>query len=107
MDEMAVIHVERDKSWTDAARAFKVVVDGETAGKVRRGKSVRVNVAPGSHEVWMKMDWTKSPPLQLELHPGEEATLVCGPNRRALEGRGRAAKQITIGKDHFIRLERK
>ena len=69
MEENAVIQVERDKSMTDALRAYKVVVDGETAGKVRRGKRVRVDVAPGQHEVWMKIDWTKSAPIELELQP--------------------------------------
>jgi hypothetical protein len=107
MDEKAVIHVERDKAMADALRAFKVIVDGETAGKVRRGKSLRVDVAPGPHKVWMKMDWTKSTPIELELQPGEEATLICGPNRSALGSPGGALVKGTIGKDSFIRLERK
>ena len=107
MEENAVIQVERDKSMTDALRAYKVVVDGETAGKVRRGKRVRVDVAPGPHEVWMKVDWTKSAPIELELQPGEEATLICSPNRSALSSPGSNLKKITIGKDSYIRLERK
>src|SRR5947209_11186025 len=105
MDPKAVIRVERNKSMTDALRAYKVIVDGETVGKLRRGKSVRVEVAPGSHEVWMKVDWTKSAPIELELHPGEEAMLLCAPNRKPLEGGARALKKVTVGKDSYIRLE--
>jgi hypothetical protein len=107
MDETAVIHVERNKKMGDAMRAYKVVVDGETAGKVRRGKTVSVDVAPGSHEVWMKIDWTKSRPIEVELQAGEEATLLCAPNRSALEGSGRALWKTTVGKDSYINLERK
>ena len=106
MDEKAVIHVERDKSMSDALRSYKVIVDGETAGKVRRGKSVSVDVAPGPHEVWMKIDWTKSASVALDLQPGEEATLICAPNRSAAAGEGRALASVTTGKDSYIRLER-
>lgn len=107
MDETALIHVERDKSMKDAMRAYKVIVDGETVGRVRRGKSVSVDVAPGRHEVWMKIDWTKSASMELDLQPGEEATLICAPNTSALEGEGRALLNATAGKDSYIRLERK
>ena len=107
MDEKAVIRVERDKSMTDALRAYKVIVDGETSGKVRRGKSLTVDVASGPHEVWMKIDWTKSAPIELELQPGEKATLLCSPNRSALSSPGRNLAKVTIGKDSYIRLERK
>jgi hypothetical protein len=107
MDEKAVLQVERDKSMTDALRAYKVIVDGETVGKVRRAKSLSVDVAPGPHEVWMKIDWTKSAPVELELQPGEKVTLICSPNRSALASPGRSLKKITIDKDSYIRLERK
>jgi hypothetical protein len=102
VDETAVIHVERDKSLTDAMRAYKVIVDGETAGKVRRGKNVSVDVAPGPHEVWMKVDWTKSGSIELDLQPGEEATLICSPNRGVA-----SVEAVTLNKDSYISLERK
>jgi predicted molibdopterin-dependent oxidoreductase YjgC len=100
----AVIQVRRDGSMRDALRAYKVVVDGETRGKIKRGKSISIDVEPGAHEVHMKLDWTKSSSVDLSLAEGEEARLVCSPSKSAAAIT--TVADATIGKDSYITLER-
>lgn len=67
--------------WVDRGRAYKVFINGETVGEVRRGESRSFEVPPGRHQLRLKIDWTSSNTLDCELGAGEEAMFRCCPSR--------------------------
>ena len=76
----ARIHVEREsRAWMDRARAYKILVDGQEAGRVRNGQSVTIEVAPGAHQVQAAVDWARSPAVPVQLADGQEVRLRCRP----------------------------
>lgn len=63
----------------DLFRAYRIVIDGTTVGKIKRGQSHEIKVPPGSHAVMVAIDWGSSPVAHVELGPGERAAFVCEP----------------------------
>ncbi len=97
----ATIRVEREAGgYTDRLRAYTVLVDGAEVGKVKRGESVETPVAAGAHLVQMKVDWTRSIPVKVEVADGEQARLSCAPNANPLT----ILWNITFGRHRYIDL---
>lgn len=61
----------------DVLRAYKVVIDRNAVGDIRRGETKTFDVAPGRHEIHLEIDWAKSRNLELDLSSGDVATLTC------------------------------
>jgi hypothetical protein len=96
------IRLTRDPGgWRDRLRAYSVVVDSEAAGELRRGQTIELPVAPGGHSVQIAIDWGRSPPLDVDVDPGEIVDLRCAPNtgQATLVG-------ITTGRGEYVRLWR-
>jgi hypothetical protein len=99
----AAIHIDRQGGgYTDRARAYKVLVDGEERGTVKHGEGVEIEVEPGSHQVQMKIDWAGSPILETDLAEGERAEFTCAPNASPLT----AIFYAFFRRSNYIRLER-
>ena len=58
-------------------RAFKIAIDGQSKGAVRRGETQVFEVAAGTHAVQARIDWCCSRVVRLTLGPGERANLLC------------------------------
>lgn len=100
--DLGTIRVTREPGvWRDRLRAYSVVVDSQAAGKVRRGQTLELPVAPGAHSVQIAIDWARSPALDVEVAPGQTVDLRCAPNtaQPALIG-------ITTGRGAYVRLWR-
>lgn len=86
---MATIAVRRRPGGQrDIFRAYRIIVDGEAVGKIKRGQSREIQVVPGAHSVMIAIDWGTSPIARVELQPGDRAAFVCEPGggpRTALE----------------------
>jgi hypothetical protein len=77
---MPTITITRDRPLRrDRLRRYRVLIDGEPAGWIRRGTTEGFEVTPGQHVVQMRIDWCGSPPLTLEVDE-EGARLTCGAN---------------------------
>ena len=79
------------RGWrADRLRAYSVVVDSQAVGKIRRGQTLELPVAPGAHSVQIAIDWARSPALEVDvdLVPGETVDLRCTPN---------AARPVLVG----------
>ncbi len=100
---MPVIEVARTKAWwRDRFRAYEVLVDGEVAGALKRGEKVAISVEPGWHEVLARIDWCGSPPVALDLAPGQTARLECAPNAHLLL----LLLYLTIWRNRYVSLRR-
>jgi hypothetical protein len=74
----ATIKITRgSEGWTDRARRYKVVVDDNPVGSIRRGETFQIPVQPGDHWVRMTIDWAGSPTIQVRLAPGDVALFQC------------------------------
>jgi hypothetical protein len=90
------------KKWPDGLRAYNVVIDGEVAEAVRQGQTIKTPVQPGRHEVWIRIDWCRSPAVVLDLGPGETARLECAPNAQPLLW----FLYVTIWRGRYVSLRR-
>ena len=96
-----MIHVQRrDVAYQDRARAYKVMLDGEEMGRVKRGESVSFDAAPGAHQLQMKIDWATSEPLDIEVAAGQDLRFECWPNAKPLT----ALYWTTFGRKKYIGL---
>jgi hypothetical protein len=76
----AVIEVHRSEDdQRDRGRSYRIEIDGERVGKLRRGETARYRVAPGSHTVRARIDWTGSPAIEVDASPDAPARVVVGP----------------------------
>jgi hypothetical protein len=70
-----VTMTRRKAVWRDRVRAYTVLIDGQRVGKLGSGESATFPLAPGPHEVRLKLDWCGSPKI---ICDGNENTrLVC------------------------------
>jgi len=65
--------------WRDLLRSYRLEVDGELRGTVRRGQVLELEVPAGSHAVRARIDWTGSPDIVVDVQPGGSVTVVVEP----------------------------
>lgn len=76
--QSSVLRIYRELSvWRDRARAYIAMVDGRAIGKVGNGEVFEAVVEPGRHSVRMKVDWTGSRVVDIEVQRGAVVELVC------------------------------
>ena len=77
-DDRPTVTIRRVRQIPDNARVYRLRIDGDSACTVRSGQKATVKVPPGRHEVWLSVDWFRSPKLALDLAPGDEVVLEGG-----------------------------
>jgi hypothetical protein len=76
----SVIRIRRQpRGYRDSIRAYKVHIDGQAVGAVRRGQAQDFPVVPGVHGVHLTVDWCGSPSYSVRLGEAEVAEFVCWP----------------------------
>lgn len=65
-----MIRIKRESGFKDSLRAYKIVMDGEIIGGIENGQVVDLNVPPGKHQLFLKIDWCRSNSIDF----------VCGQN---------------------------
>ena len=77
---MAEVRVRRPPGGLrDRWRSYSVLVDGRCSGRLRRGGTVTVPVAPGPHVVQVRIDWTGSEEVTVTVADGEVVSLTASP----------------------------
>ena len=98
----ATLEVFRPKRGSmDLFRSYHVIADGNDIGEVRRGQARLFHIAAGGHEVHLKIDWARSPSIDVDAASGETVKLVCWPNFKAWQ-----AKRGLANPDEWIFLAR-
>jgi hypothetical protein len=76
----ATIEVHRSEDDArDRGRSYRIEIDGTRVGTLRRGETARYPVAPGTHTVRARIDWTGSTALQVDVSPDAPTRVVVGP----------------------------
>ncbi len=81
---MSRIRFRRVKGWQDKLRAYAIVIDGKSIGEIKDGSEVEVPVSPGIHTIQLRIDWCKSPELEVHVSEGGMEIVDCGPNGKPL-----------------------
>jgi hypothetical protein len=85
-DTMSTLHISRTRAWTDKFRAYKVLIDGNEVGDISEGAEKTFETPPGNHTVQLKIDWCKSPILNISLVAGQITNMQCGANSNPFLG---------------------
>jgi hypothetical protein len=76
MSDSSIIRIHRTHvPMRDRLRPYKVMIDGERSGSVRDNHTEDFEVAPGEHNVQLKIDWSGSAKVQLNVESGAIALL--------------------------------
>jgi hypothetical protein len=79
----ATIELSRLRRGREILRAYHVIVDGQRIGRIRHGQTRRFQLPAGHHEIWLTIDWCRSPSFSLNLPEGGLIRLWCGPSHAA------------------------
>jgi len=83
-ESMSTMTIRRERRYSDMARSYTVLLDGESAGDVGHGETLTVAVMPGEHTVKLAIDWCGSPEVTVRVGAGETLPLDCGNNSSAI-----------------------
>ena len=103
----ATIRIQRDGGrHVDRARRYAVIVDDEVVGRIRRGESFDHRVSPGRHEVRLKIDWSGSPTVEVDIPEGGVERFRCAPAIRRGTGPFEIIAKLTSKRNTYLELER-
>ncbi len=74
----AIISIKRPFNLSWALRVYNVFIDDVKVGKVKNSHEEHFEVQPGKHSIYVKIDFYKSRPVEIDLQPEEAVTIVCG-----------------------------
>ena len=97
----ARIRIRRDPDGVaERFRGYRILLDGEPAGLVRRGETAELVTEAGHHRLQLAIDWGRSETLELELASGQELELRCWTNASPLT----ALYWATVGRRRYLGL---
>jgi hypothetical protein len=79
---LALLKIVRDSGYADRLRAYKVIVDGKTAGQIRDGETKEFPISGGQHDLSLKIDWCGSQRVQFTISDGDALTFHAKSNLR-------------------------
>lgn len=72
---MSKLIIERNSEWNNKARAIGIYIDGEKVGTINDGETQEYEIEFGKHEIYAKIDWCRSPKIELNITENETKTL--------------------------------
>lgn len=92
----ACVEIARTRQWFAVWRRIGIRIDGEEAGAVGFGRTLRLSVPPGRHRIEARLDWGRSPALVLDLDAGDLVRLEVGRSQEGL-------RVVTAWLEAFVR----
>lgn len=82
---LAQVTIDRIHHYRDTVRAYQIKVDGQVVGRVKDDKQHTFEIAPGVHQVRVRLMWLQSPVIELNVGGGDHVRLRTGPNGGILQ----------------------
>jgi len=79
---MPFVKIHREKQFADAARAYRIFVDGEQKGEIRRDSTEDFFVSEDTHRIHLKIDWCGSAEIEFTARAEETIEFDCGNNTK-------------------------
>lgn len=74
--------IERGSGYADKIRAYSVVLDDDQIGSVGDGQTMEFELKPGTHTLYLKIDWARSNKVTFEASGNKTIRFKCGSNLR-------------------------
>jgi len=98
---IALVEVQRvSGGYTEHLHPFEVVIDEKVVGRLGPGESGVFQVAPGSHELIVMIEWCRSERVDVQLRRDQKMTFRCETRANLLTD----AYWATIGRRRYLRL---
>jgi hypothetical protein len=72
------IEISRLPMYMARFRSYSVHLDGVRVGRIKEGETKTFSASPGVHKVWVKIDWVRSNPIQIDVLPNGTIHLLVG-----------------------------
>lgn len=73
-----LIIVRNGKGYTDMLRLYKVYIDNEFVGNVAARDYLELEIKPGMHKIYLKIDWQKTKEITINIDEGKRLYLETG-----------------------------
>jgi hypothetical protein len=100
---MPFVKIHRENQFADAARAYKIYVDGEQKGEIRRDSTEDFFVPEGAHRIQLKIDWCGSREIEFSAGAEETVEFDCGNNTKGFF----ALYYVLFAKDDYLWLRQR
>lgn len=97
-----VITISRDEGYADSLRAYDIVLDGRVAGHIWQGQTVELDISPGNHTLFLKIDWGRSNIVRFDMD-GRRIDFKCSSSLRGMRVY-LAIFYITLFRNSYLRL---
>src|SRR5689334_6745922 len=74
--------VTRPRQFADLLRHYRIVVDDQDVGTLKRCEELRIELPEGEHRMVARIDWARSNYLSFGIRIGETAEIEVGSNAR-------------------------
>lgn len=101
---MATIKLERGTKGANMFRKFKVFIDGECVGKIKRGQKLEFQVSEGRHDIYCKIDWEQSNTITVDV-PAEGVDLLV--NSKGVKESTERSLNLEDGRDKYLVLSQR
>ena len=75
---MCKIIISRTSQRVNSLRYYDIYVDEQKFNIISDGEKKALDIPPGNHQIYLKIDWCKSKKLNVTLTEGQELNLKCG-----------------------------
>lgn len=76
------IEVFREPSPIGRVRTYRILADGAKVGVIKNGETVLIKLPKGMHDILVKLDWTKSNPVTVNIAPAQNIKLTINYKRQ-------------------------
>jgi hypothetical protein len=78
MLEKTYVKVVRGKHYVCYFRKYKIFINDQEEGKIAREQEVVIQISPGTHTIYTKVDWVKSNAFEFDINAGQTIVFRCG-----------------------------
>jgi hypothetical protein len=75
--QLSVLQLIRQPALSYSIRAFQIMLDDKQVGEIRNKESCTLEVQEGHHNIFLRIDWNSTPPLNFDIASGEKVTFLC------------------------------
>jgi DNA-directed RNA polymerase delta subunit len=83
---MPKIVIERTSQYANKMRKINVYINNQKVSSIKNGETKEISLQEGVHQIFAKIDWCKTKPLQFSLSANEVKKLQLGSDIKGANG---------------------
>ena len=73
-----MLRISRQDEFRDKIRSYKIILDNTYCGDIKSGQVKSLDVTPGNHTIYLKIDWCRSNKVDFNISDNETIEFECG-----------------------------